>query len=422
MMLGVRAFVLLIACANITNLLLARTVARAPEMAIRLSIGASRRQLVSQLLVESLLLALISGAAALVVAHWTIRFIGSLMPADDAGLLRPEIDGAMLAFTAVVALCTGIIVGLAPALGATRSNLVTTLKNQAGQPSGGRATARLRTSLAVAQMALSMALLVAAGLFIKSLFNVNRVDLGFNVDRIIAFGVAPGLNGYSPERSRELFGRLEEELQRLPGVSAVTSARVPLLGGSNSGTNVTVEGFTSDQDADSTSSFNVVGAGFFKTTGIPIVAGRDFSVSDALGSPRVVIVNEAFARKFQMGANPIGRRMGVGRTRSLDIEIVGLARDAKYSDAKAVIPPLFFAPYRQDTDTRALTFYVKTEQETASVASAIPRVVRDLDPTLPVEGLRTLTEQVRENIFLDRLMTILSSAFAILATLLASIG
>ncbi|HSL24146.1 MAG TPA: ABC transporter permease [Vicinamibacterales bacterium] len=424
LLLGVTALVLLIACANIANLLLARAAARAVEMAIRLSIGAGRRQLISQLLTESLVLAALGGAAGVVVARWTLDLIAALLPAEAASTLQFRLDGEVLLFTALVTLGTGLLFGLFPALHSTRSDLLSTLKGQSGQPSGARGAARFRASLATAQIALSMALLVAAGLFTKSLFNVARVELGINVDNLVTFGISPELNGYTPERSRVLFSRLEERLAGVPSVQGVTASMVPALAGSNWGSDVAVEGFKGGPDIDSNARFNEVGAGYFRTMGIPVLTGREFRDADALSAPKVAVVNEAFAKKFNLGRNAVGKRIGTGRgfSSELDTEIVGLVQNAKYSDVKDPAPPLFFRPYRQDDEVGSLTFYVRTSMDPEEFLANIPRVVREFDPNLPVENLRTMPQQVRDNVFLDRFITVLSAAFAVLATLLAAVG
>ena len=423
LLLGVTALVLVIACANIANLLLARAAGRANEMAIRLSLGASRLQLISQLLVESCLLALLGGAAGMLVARWTLDFITSILPDDAAASLPSSINATALLFAAGLTLGTGLLFGLFPALHSTRPDLASTLKGQAGQPSGAKAAQRFRTTLATAQIALSMTLLACAGLFTKSLLNVSRVDLGIKVDHVVTFGISPELNAYKSERSRQLFARLEEELAALPGVTGVTTALVPLLGGSNWGSDVQVEGFQSGPDIDSNSRFNEVGAGYFRTMGVPLIAGREFTPADVLGSPKVTIVNEAFAKKFNLGRDAVGKRIGSGRTgEAMDIEIVGLVQNAKYSEVKREVPPLFFRPYRQDDSVGSMTFYVRTGVDSSSFLVNIPKVVAKLDPNLPVENLRTLEQQVRNNVFLDRLMTTLSAAFAVLATLLAAVG
>src|SRR6185295_9804565 len=220
---------LLIACANIANLLLARGAARATEMAVRLSLGASRRQLLGQLLTESCVLAVLGGIAGLVVARWTLTLVASLLPPEATNTLEFGLQGRVVLFAAVVSLATGFVFGLFPAWHSTKPDLVSAIKAQAGQPSGARGAARFRNGLVTAQIALSMALLMCAGLFVKSLMNVSRVDLGLKIDNVVTFGVSPSLNGYEPARSKAFFVRLEEEVGAVPGVTGVATARVPLL-------------------------------------------------------------------------------------------------------------------------------------------------------------------------------------------------
>jgi predicted permease len=423
LLMAVTGLVLLIACANIANLLLARSAARASEMAIRLSLGASRRQLVTQLLAESCLLAILGGLAGLLVAQWTLDLIFSLLPTEAAAGLLPRIDGRVAAFAAVLTIGTGLLFGLFPALHSTRPDLLPTLKGQAGQPSGARAASRFRATLATAQIAISMALLVCAGLFTKSLMNVSRVELGIDINHLITFGVSPELNGYTPERSRQLFERVEEALAAQPGVTGVTAALVPALAGSNWGTSMSVEGFQSGPDTDTHANYNLVGADYLKTMGIRLLAGREFTRADVLGSPKVAIVNEAFVRKFNLPANPIGKRIASdGNTQKLDTEIVGLARNAKYSEVRDAVPPLFVRPYRQDDGIGSIRFYVRTSVEPDRFLQNVHKVVATVDPNLPVEELRTMPQQVRENVFMDRMISTLSAAFAGLATLLAAVG
>jgi len=421
---GVTGIVLLIACANIANLLLARSAARAGEMAVRLSIGASRGKLIGQLLLESCLLAIIGGVGGLVVAMWTMRIIGALLPAEASATLSFELEWPVMAFAAGLSLATGILFGLFPAIHSTRPDLATTLKGTAGQPSGGRSATWFRGGLVVGQMALSMALLAAAGLFIKSLYNVSQVDLGLKLDNVVTFSIAPELNGYTPERSKVLFEQLEQALASQPGVNGVSSSMVPLLAGSNWGTDVRVQGFESGPDINSNARFNAVGPGYFSTLGIPILSGREFVESDRLGTRQVAIVNEAFAEKFKLGRDAVGKLMARsgGTSGELDMEIVGLVQNSKYSEVKAVVPPLFFTPYRQDERIGFISFYVRTETSPETFLRSIPGIVGALDSNLPVEEVRTMPQQVRENVFLDRMISTMSAAFAALATLLAAIG
>lgn len=423
-LLAVTGLVLLIACANIANLLLARAAGRTGEMAIRLSIGASRRNLIVQLLTESCLLAVFGGIAGLVVARWTVDLIATLLPSDASMTLTFDFELPVLLFAAAVTLGTGIVFGLFPALHSTRSGVLSALKGQSGQPSGARSAKRFRLTLATVQIAMSMMLLVSAGLFTKSLYNISRVDLGLKIDNMITFGLSPVLNGYKPEQSRAFFERIENELAAQPGVTSVTASMIPLLAGSNRGNDVSVQGYAAGPDVDSNARTNEVGPGYFRTLGIPLISGREFSVSDAVGAPKVAIVNEQFAEKFNLGRDAVGKRMKPGDSgqKDLDVEIVGLVQNAKYSEVKQEIPPLFFLPYRQNATIGSIFFYVRGAMDTEKLLSIVQPVVAQVDRNLPVEELRTMEQTVRDNVAPDRITTILSASFAILATLLAAAG
>jgi predicted permease len=270
---------------------------------------------------------------------------------------------------------------------------------------------------------MSMALLFAAGLFVKSLANVARVDLGLNAENVVQFELAPELNGYDPARSHALFARLEEELAAQPGVTSVTAAIVPVLAGSNWSTDVTVQGFQRGPDIDSNSRFNMVGPNYFKTLGIPLLAGRDFTAQDITGAPKVAIVNERFLQKFKLG-NPqeaIGKLM-TDDGNTPDTQIIGVSKDAKYSEVKAAVPELFFRPYKQQERVRSIYFYVRTAADPVQFLGQVRALMQRLDADLPVGELRTLPDQVRQNVFLDRFIGIMSTSFAVLATLLAAVG
>ncbi|HUO51419.1 MAG TPA: ABC transporter permease, partial [Gemmatimonadaceae bacterium] len=422
MLLAITGIVLLIACANIANLLLARAAGRSVEMSVRLSLGARRAQLIRQLLTESLVLALLGGLASLVVARWTLAGILAIMPPEGADMLAPVVDGRMMLFAAGLSVATGFAFGLFPALHSTRADLITSIRAGAGQLSGARAATRFRATLATAQVALSMALLIFAGLFIKSLGNVARTDLGLRPDGLVTFAVEPQRNGYSHERTRVFLERVEGELASIPGVTGVTASLVPILAGDNWGNDVSVEGVQYTPDKDMNTRFSEVGPGHFKVIGATMLSGREFTTADAAGSPKVAIVNEAFARKFGLGAAAVGKHMAFGNKTQLDVEIVGLVRDNKYSDVKDSVPPVAVTPWRQDTTLGDMNFYVRTAGPTDGVVRAIPDVVKRLDPSLPVQDLKTMPQQVKENIFLDRMISTAASAFATLATLLAAIG
>ncbi len=424
MLFSVTGIVLLIACANIANLLLARGAGRATEMAVRLSLGAQRRHVLAQLLTESCVLALIAGVVSLVFAMWTLSLLTQILPGDAPQVIDLGLSWPIVMFAMALSLGTGVLFGLYPALHSTRRDLLTSIRAGSGQPSGARTAARFRFSLVTVQVALAMMLLTSAGLFIKSLRNVSRVDLGLEIGNLVTFTISPELNGYDSTRSAQLFVRVEEELAALPGVTAATSSMVGILSGNNWGTDVAVEGFKGGPDTDSNARFNEIGPGYFRALGVRLMSGREFTSADGPGRPRVAIVNEAFAKKFNLGTQAVGKRMSTrgGRNQELETEIVGLVRNAKYSEVKDEVPPLFFTPHRQDETVGFMTFYARTSLSTSELLRSIPVLVARLDANLPVEELRTMPEQVRENVFMDRMIGTLSSSFALLATLLAAIG
>lgn len=421
MLFSVTGIVLLIACANIANLLLARGAGRAMEMGVRLALGASRRQLLGQLLTESVILASLGGVASLVVAKWTLDGIAALLPSDAEQIFQFTLQPAMMLFTGVLAIFTGLVFGMFPAWHSTRGELVTAIRANAGQISGARSAARFRASLVTVQISLAMALLIAAGLFMKSLVNVTRVDLGVRIDSVVTFSLAPERSGYDSTRALQLYGQVEEALAAIPGVNGVSSSSVPLLAGSNWGNSVHVQGFPSGPDVDNNSRFNEIGAGYFATLGVPLLSGREFTIADHLGGTQVAVVNRAFAKKFNLRDAAVGKFMSTSGPDSLNIQIVGVIPDIKYSDVKDSVPPVFYLPWRQDTHVSRLNFYVRSSRPQAMLRE-IAGVMKRIDPGIPVEELKSMPQQVRENVFLDRMISILSASFAVLATLLAAVG
>ena len=419
---SVTMIVLLICCANVANLLLGRAARRSTEMAVRLSIGAGRRHIVTQLLTESLMLAIAGGAGGLLVARWTLTAMSLLLPDGAGKTLGLALDTDMLLVAAGLSVGTGLLFGLFPAIHSTRPNLVAALKANAGQPSGAKAAARFRVTLATAQIALSMALLVAAGLFGKSLSNITRVDLGLKTERLVVFGVAPMLNGYPPARNHEIFRRIEERLRQLPGVTGVTSSMVRLASGDAWGNNFTVEGFSADPDTDTLAMYTYVGSDYLRTLGGTLISGREITSADTLGAPKVAVVNEAFVKKFNLGRDAVGKRIRRGRGTELDIEIVGVSANTTYNSVKEAPEPLVALAYRQDTSVGSTHFYVRTTGSDDDLMSAIPRLMRDIDPTLPVADVQKMSAQVLENVSLDRFVTTMAAAFSALATLLAALG
>jgi predicted permease len=416
--------VILIACANIANLLLARGVSRAGEFAVRLSLGASRAQLIAQLMVESCLLAIVGGTGGLFVGSWVLDILRAARPSPSENYLPFEVGTPLLVFAFGLSLLTALIFGMLPAIRSTRIHVTTMARSQAGVTAAG-AAGPLRSALVTCQIALALALLVVAGLFAKSLINIGHVDLGMQISSLTTFRISPVLNGYSTERSRALFEQLEDELSKVPGVSSVSESTIPILAGSNATANVTVQGFDAGPDTDMDASFSFTGPRFFTTLGVPLVAGREFTRADSTVSQRVAIVNEAFAKKFNLRRESVvGTRMELGRSDrpKFDIEIVGLVQDAKYSQVKDDVPPQFFVPHRQQDTRGSLSFYIRSSLDTPQVNAAVSRILARLDPNLPIENLRTMENQLRDRAASDRLLAQVSIGFGGLATLLAAVG
>jgi len=420
MLFGVTAIVLLIACANIANLLLARGAGRNMEMGVRLALGARRSQLITQLLTESVLLASLGALAGLIVANWTLTGIAVLAPPELTVTLGFGLRPVVLLFAAALALATGIVFGVFPAWHSTRTELVTMIRANAGQISGAQGAARFRASLVTVQLALATTLLIAAGLFVKSLVNVTRVDLGMRVDDVVTFRLAPERSGYDSTRALLLYDRVEDAVGAIPEVNGVTSSMVPLLAGANWGSDVNVQGFQSGPDVDRNARFNEVGAGYFAALGVQLRSGREFTRADRQGAPRVAVVNQAFEKKFNLGQGAVGTFMSVGPG-PLNIQIVGVIPDVKYSAVKQAAPPMFYTPWRQDTHVGTMNFYVRSPQADA-LLRALPAVLKTIDAGLPIDGLKTMPAQIRDNVSVDRLISVLSAAFAVLATLLAAVG
>jgi putative ABC transport system permease protein len=416
--------VLLIACANVASLLIARGAARQKEIAIRQALGAGRWPLVRQLLIESLSLSVLGGILGMLVALWTLSGLKQWFPESEGlGGVSVDIDYVMLAFNFGLAVLTGLIFGLAPAFRATRTDLVSALKDQ-GTTSVGKSHARFRKGLVVAEVALTVVLLVGAGLFARSLYNLRHLDVGVRTERLMAFSVAPELNGYTPARAIALFNQLEESLAALPGVESASSAEIAMFSGNDTGSNVTLEGYTPTEGESMNVRRNNIGPGYFTTVGMPLLAGREFTKQDTAQSQKVAIINESMARRYFSEKDPVGRKMryGGGGGRPLDIEIVGVVKDAPHTSVRDKVQNFVYNPYTQNPKIGELTFYVRTTLEPERMANSLRSQVSGLDGNLPVFNLRTLREQIEESIFGDRLMAVLSAVFGVLAALLAAIG
>jgi predicted permease len=423
-LMGMVGLVLLIACANVANLLLARGSSRQREVAVRLALGASRLRLMRQLLVECLVLAAIGGALGLAVASWTGGLLVRALPFEAAPrVLSSEPDLRVALFALSLSVLTALVFGLAPALQSTRFDLAPTLKNESTSVMGGSAPFRFRKGLVVAQVALSLLLLIGAGLFTRSLMNLRQLDPGFQPEQLLTFAVDPSLNGYPLERRVQVLEKIREEVAAEPGVQSVSLADVALMTDSNSSSTVKVEGYESKEGENMNPNFNWVAPDFFSTMGIALVAGRDFTDADGPGAPKVAVVNETFARYFFGDKDPLGRRFGYGRPGDKpEIEIVGVVKDGKAANLREEPIRFVYVPYRQQEAIGAMTFYARTTLDPEALAPRMRALVSGVDATLPVSSLKTMRAQIGESLFVERLVAALSACFGLLATLLAALG
>jgi predicted permease len=415
--------VLLIACANIANLLLARATSRQKEFAVRLALGAGRARIIRQQLVESLLLAVTGAILGVGLARWTGMLLISALPGSGpAQTLSASPDLRVVGFALTLAALTAVVFGIVPALQATRPAVTSSLKEEAGSVAGGGRQARVRRALVVGQVAMSMLLLAGAGLFARSLHNLRSVDPGFRTESLISFSVDPFLSGYDRNRSLTLYKRLQEELGAVPGMRAVSMSEIGALTGNGWGMTIRVDGYQSKEGENLNPNFDGVGPGYFATMGIPLVRGREFTDRDVKGAPRVAIINETMARYFFGDTDPIGRRFGLGRESDTSIEIVGVVKDVRSLALRETPPRYAYLPYTQDDSLTQLTFYVRAAGAQAHVIDAVRQTVRRLDANLPVFDVKSMDTQVAESLFVERMVAWLSVAFGALATLLAAIG
>jgi predicted permease len=427
--------VLLIACANVASLLIARASSRQKEIAIRLALGAGRGRIMRQLGVDSLLLVAIGGGLGLVLALWTDRLLMRLLPSDTISLrLSTTPDLRVLGFTIAVSLLTGILFGLLPALQSTRPDVAPTLKDQVGGIVGGGAQVRFRKGLVMAQVSLSLLLLVGAGLFVRSLGNLRDLGPGFPTGNLVSFNLDPSTNGYSTENAKAFYQRLVDEVNSVPGVRSTGLAGKRILDGDGWDLWVTVEGHRLKANEVPDAYVNSISPGYLPTLGVPILAGRDFTAKDTatvLHEPpkgmvaAAILVNEKFAKGyFGSAGNAIGRHVGLGidPNTKTDMEIVGVFKDIKYTSLRDRVPPQICVPYMTEHHVGGMTVYVRTTLAAEQLFAAVRAKVRVLDSNLPIYAMTTLDEQVSNSLLVERLIASLSAVFGFLATLLAVIG
>jgi predicted permease len=418
--------VLAIACFNVANLLIARAVARQKEIAVRLAVGASRAQLIRQLLVESLALSFIGGLLGIGLSIVTIRGLLQFVPSTGSTLLlRATPDARILAFNFALAVVTGLVFGLAPALQSTRLDTWNTLKDSVGAIAGTSGAVILRKGLVTAQVALSFLLLAGAGLFVKSLINLKNTHTGLGqLDNLITFQVDPPMNGYTVPRLQAFNKQLLEGIGGLPGVKSAAYAVVPLLHGDEWDSSMSVEGHQIKDGEDVQAFMNSLSPGYFKTMGIPMIEGRDFDGRDAGEKLTVAIVNRAFAQHFFGSRSAVGRHIGFGGgpDTKLNIEIIGVVEDALYEGPREGVHRQVFVSNPQSTFPSGAAYYVRTSLSSESMFGALRQQVRNIDASMPVYEMKTLEKQLDETLSTERLIAVLSAAFGVLATMLAALG
>jgi predicted permease len=429
LLLGVVGLVLLIACANVANLLLSRSAGRQKEISLRLALGASRSRLIRQLLTESVLLAVLGGLFGIIFAIWIKDGLIAVSLWGGRGMaLEPSLDWRVLGFTLALSLLTGILFGLAPAWRTTRVDLTPSLKDS-GRGSSAVHRSLLSRGLVVVQVALSLLLLVGAGLFVRTLLNLQRVDPGFNTQNLLLFDVEPSLIGYKDDKLRQIYTLISERLETVPGVQGVTFSRMPLLSQSSSSSSVFLREAlnatpnSEGQIAPSGEGYrHVVRENFLQAMGIPLLSGRTFGPQDTTTSPKVVVVNQTFANKYFPDQNAIGKRFTYDTKKPDELEIIGIAKDAKYTSQRDEIPPTVYSSYRQERPQSGATFEVRTTGDPSATIASVRSVVREIEPNLPVMNVKSQVEQADETLRMERLFAKLLTLFALLAQQLAAIG
>jgi macrolide transport system ATP-binding/permease protein len=426
--------ILIIACANIANLLLTRAHTRRREIAVRLSLGAGRWRVIRQLLTESILLSFCGGLLGLLIASLSIRALTAMLGnGQEDFTLRAELDWRVLLFNLLVVLLTGLLFGLAPALQATKVDVTPALKetrasapNRRGQRAG--VPFSLSQALIVAQIAISLLLVAAAGLFVRTLNNLHAVDLGFNPQNVLLFSINAAQAGYKDAALRNFYTELHRRFALIPGVRNATMTHMPLVANWTSSTGVIIPGSSKPDGKRQSTSIVQVGPGFFGTMQIPILMGRAIDERDVESAPLTAVVNEIFAKKYFPGESPIGQRFGLtfGKNSKADIEIVGLAKTARYNSLKRDIPPVVYTSYLQTGKNRPpleqMYFELRTAGDPLSVADSVRRIVHEIAPTIPIANLSTQSQVIEGTIVQERTFASLCTAFGLLALVMACIG
>jgi predicted permease len=426
LLMGLVGIVLLVACANVANLLLARATVRRREIAVRLALGAGRWRIVKQLLTESVLLSVVGGTLGLLLAVWLNGLFKLGAPSLDFATMDFDydlgLDHRVLGFTVLATVLTGIIFGLAPALQASRADLVSTLKGESNVVAPLLRRLSLRNLLVVSQVALALVLMVSAGLFVQSMRHAQTMNPGFRTDHILMASVNVDLHGYDEAKGRRFYKQLGERLKALPGVQHASFAGPLPLDQYENSTNITIEGRVPKTENERLNvMYSVVGQDYFETMNTPLVAGRGFTERDNENAPRVVVINETMARRYWPDQNPIGKRLRLGGERNPWMEVVGVAQDGKYITLGEPPTDYLFVPFWQNYDGR-MTLVVHTAGAPEAVAAGIRQEVKALDEQLPVYGVRTAPQYLDRIVSLPKIVATLVSAFGLLALALAAVG
>ena len=417
---GATCVVLLILCANLANLMMARATTRASETAVRLALGAGRARLLRQWLTEGLLLSSLGGVAGIVVATWIKAGLMIFIPEGTRGNLNAPFGWRFAGFVMLSSLAVGLLFSLAPAVQAARNASAPSLQLETRSFTSAGRLLSLRSGLVLLQVMLSLPLLIGAVLLLQTLQNLRSIDTGFSKNNVLLAGINPSLNGYSADKSQYFFNELLERTRALPGVTAASLATDSPLSGGWDQNGVVVEGYTPREDEKMSVDVTYISPDYFKTLDIPLSSGRDFNAQDALGSPQVVIINEKMGQYFFPGQNPIGRRIGLDKVP--DRTIVGVVKDAKYVSLREPLRRHFYIPVMQEKNLFGLALQVRASGDLESISGAVRNQVRELDPHLPLYDVKTLAAEIDQSLVQERLVTWLTTSFGVLATLLVVIG
>ncbi|HKW34118.1 MAG TPA: ABC transporter permease [Candidatus Acidoferrum sp.] len=417
--------VLLIACTNVANLLLAKGAARQREFAIRSALGATKGRMIRQLMVESFLCAVAGGGLGLLLGSWLMNILTQAV-VSEGGVqgIHSKVDATVLGFAAAATATSALVFGLIPAWRVARGSVSQVLKDQGSTGSAGPGHVRFRKVLVAGQVAFTVLLLAGATLFAQTLWNLRKQNLGLSTENLITFSISPQLSGYDAPRTVALVDQLRQRLAGLPGVSGVGSSQIAVLTGTDMGTNITVEGRQNLDTDERHVNYDAVSLNYFSTMKVPLLSGREFNDADTATSPKVAIINEAMMKAFFSNRNPIGVHlaMGSGNDAKPDIEIVGVVKDAKESHVRDRARPYFYRPYAQFGKLFGMTFYVRTSQDPLLIANDLRQTVRQQDANLPIYELKTVSRVVDEDLFAERVIAGLSSSFGALAAILAALG